>query len=88
VQGLGETVLTGDFNAPRGREIFSHIASVFKDNVPDHVSVSLDPLHHRAGALPYMVDGIFSTPGYRVTEVEQHFGLSDHTAFSATVFRT
>lgn len=87
-KGLGEFVLTGDFNAPRGREIFARIASVFKDNIPDHVSVSLDPLLHRAGALPYMVDGIFSTSGYRVTDVEQHFGLSDHTAFSATVFRT
>jgi exonuclease III len=85
LRALGGLVVCGDFNAPRGGEIFARIASEYKDNVPGHYTTSIDGALHRAGQLPYMVDGIFSTPGYVVTNVEMVSGLSDHCALLATV---
>ena len=81
----GEFVLTGDFNAPRGGEIFAQLAGAYKDNIPASITTSIDGQLHRAGQLPHMVDGIFSTPGYSVSSVEGHTGVSDHWAFSAEV---
>ena len=78
-------VLSGDFNAPRGREIFSTIAERYKDNVPAHYETSLDKDLHRCGYLPYMVDGLFSTPDYTIRDVELVFGVSDHAAVRAVV---
>src|SRR3569623_473248 len=68
----GEFVLTGDFNAPRGGEIFAELASRYKDNIPPTITTSIDGMLHRAGQLPHMVDGIFSTPGYLVSNVAGH----------------
>lgn len=78
-------VFAGDFNAPRGREIFSTIASEYQDNIPAHYETSLDKHLHRAGYLPYMVDGLFSSPEYQISDVELIFGVSDHAAVRATV---
>ncbi len=80
-----EFLLTGDFNAPRGGEIFSELAAKYKDNIPLEYASSIDGSLHRAGPLPYMVDGIFSTPGYEVSEVVMKSGVSDHCAFIASV---
>jgi len=75
-------VLVGDFNAPRGREIFNKIAARYKDNVPASVTTTLDKIYHRAGDLQLVVDGIFSTAEYRVEAVKLYNGLSDHMALS------
>ncbi len=86
-----ELMLVGDFNAPRGGEIFALLAARYKDNVPPQYKTSLDPALHRAGKThahelaDKMVDGIFSTPTYQVSEVQMHSGLSDHCALTATV---
>lgn len=82
---MGEFVLAGDFNAPRGGEMWEELASRYKDNIPSHYTTSLDPNLHRAGPLERMVDGIFSTPGYVVSDVELVNGVSDHCALVATV---
>jgi len=87
IAGLGELVVTGDFNAPRGRTAFSLLADHLTDNVPLEYDSSIDADLHRAGPLPYMVDGIFSTSGYRVSEVEMVCGLSDHCALAGFVER-
>ena len=81
-------VLCGDFNAPRGTEIFDRLAAQWTDNIPPDVATSIDPLLHRAGPLQLMVDGIFSTGDYEVSEVELHQGVSDHCAVTATVRRS
>ncbi len=81
----GEFVVTGDFNAPRGGEIFATLAEKYKDNVPLTITTSIDGSLHRAGQLPHMVDGVFSTPGYAVSNVVGHTGLSDHWGFTATI---
>jgi endonuclease/exonuclease/phosphatase family metal-dependent hydrolase len=85
LQGYKSLVLSGDFNAPRGREIFSTIAEQYKDNIPADYQTSLDENLHRCGYLPYVVDGLFSTPEYKVTNVELVFGVSDHAAVRAEV---
>ena len=82
---IGSFVFTGDFNAPRGGEIFSLLAKSYKDDVPAQYTSSIDGSLHKAGPLPYMVDGIFSTPDYHVSDVTMHTGVSDHCALTATV---
>jgi endonuclease/exonuclease/phosphatase family metal-dependent hydrolase len=88
LEGLSEFVLCGDFNAPRGGDIFSMLASRYKDNIPLQYTSSLDPNLHRAGQLGLMVDGIFSTSAYTVSAVKMVSGISDHCALVATVSKT
>jgi endonuclease/exonuclease/phosphatase family metal-dependent hydrolase len=80
-----EFVLCGDFNAPRGKEIFAGLAERFTDNIPADVISSIDGNLHRAGPLPLMVDGLFSTPGYSVSDVRVLNGVSDHCAILGTL---
>lgn len=82
-----ELVFTGDFNAPRGREIFSMLAAKYTDNVPVRYTTSIDGNLHRAGPLEFMVDGLFSTSQYAVSNVEMVCGLSDHCALVGEVSR-
>lgn len=81
----GEFVLTGDFNAPRGGEVYAMLAERYTDNVPPEYATSIDPNLHRAGPLQLMVDGIFSTPSYTVSDFRMVPGVSDHQALLATV---
>jgi endonuclease/exonuclease/phosphatase family metal-dependent hydrolase len=76
-------VLCGDFNAPRGQEIFSRLAAQWIDHMPPGLTTSLDPVLHRAGHLELLVDGVFSTPDYEVSSVALHQGVSDHCAITA-----
>ncbi len=78
-------ILCGDFNAPRGGEIFSYIDSKYNDNVPKKYSTSIDSKNHRAGELDYMIDGVFSTTDFKATNFTAHSDLSDHLAFIATL---
>ncbi len=87
LESLQEFVLTGDFNAPRGRELFSAIAERYHDNVPREYTTSIDGSLHRAGPLPYMVDGLFTTPGYEATNVRLEDGVSDHMAIVARIHK-
>ncbi|MEK7642781.1 MAG: endonuclease/exonuclease/phosphatase family protein [Patescibacteria group bacterium] len=88
LNNYGDLVLCGDFNAPRGGEIFGIIAKKFTDNVPPKYTTSIDGKFHRAGYLERMVDGIFSTCNYKVSEVEMINGLSDHCALVAKIIRS
>ena len=80
-------VLAGDWNAPRGREIFDSLASRYKDNIPAHYITSIDKNLHKAGDLGLMVDGLFSTPEYEISDVKLTDGVSDHTAVTALIYR-
>jgi endonuclease/exonuclease/phosphatase family metal-dependent hydrolase len=82
---MGELVLTGDFNAPRGGEIWSRLAARYVDNVPLQYTTSLDAGLHRVKNLERMVDGVFSTQEYRVSAVSMKDGVSDHMALIATI---
>lgn len=82
---LGEFVLCGDFNAPRGQEIFTELSARFKDNVPPRYESSIDPTKHRNPDIRLMVDGVFTTPGIAVTDVSMQGGISDHRALIGTL---
>lgn len=83
----GVGVLCGDFNAPRGRETWAMLAAAFKDNIPPEIGTTLDGSLHRAGPLPYVVDGLFSAKGYAVSGVRVVDGVSDHMGLAAYVAR-
>ena len=78
-------VLCGDFNAPRGGEIFAKIAEKYKDNIPPEYESSIDPDLHRKPGLRLMVDGLFSTPDYIAEHVKLVCGVSDHCAIKAKI---
>lgn len=79
-------VLCGDFNAPRGREIFSKLAKKYKDNIPPEVITTIDNnLHYAKANINFVVDGLFSSKDYEVSDVRVVDGISDHMAIVAKV---
>ncbi|TSC55337.1 MAG: endonuclease/exonuclease/phosphatase [Parcubacteria group bacterium Greene0416_79] len=82
-----DIVFCGDFNAPRGGEIWSAIAARYTDNIPAHYATSIDPNLHRKKGLQHMVDGLFSTPHYACRETRLQCGVSDHCAVIGVIER-
>lgn len=85
-----EIVMCGDFNVPRGNEVYDQIASKFSDNIPPSIESTIDPdLHYRnvtvSGTLKLVVDYVWSSEGYRVSDVEVISGVSDHCAITCLV---
>ena len=91
LQDIPELVLCGDFNAPRGGEIFDALAQRYKDNIPLKYHTSIDVNLHRDGAKmrgrSLMVDGLFTTPVFQCSNVRLVGGVSDHFAVVAEVHR-
>ncbi|MDO8620294.1 MAG: endonuclease/exonuclease/phosphatase family protein [bacterium] len=75
-----EVAFCGDFNAPRGGEIWGLMAKRYTDTIPLLYDSSIDPEFHRAKGLRRLVDGLFCTSGYRASEVRLVEGVSDHKA--------
>jgi endonuclease/exonuclease/phosphatase family metal-dependent hydrolase len=82
---LGDFVLCGDFNAPRGNETFRRIAERYTDAIPEIYETSLDQNLHRVKGLMFMVDCLFITQEYEARDVALVDGLSDHMAIVAMV---
>lgn len=82
---FGPTVLCGDFNAPRGRETWAMLAEALHDNTDPSWGTTLDPDLHRAGPLPYVVDGMFSLGQINLSPIRLQFGVSDHAALITTL---
>lgn len=85
-----EIVLCGDFNIPRGNELYTELAKNFKDNIPSEVVTTLDPVLHYAnkveiGRLKFVVDYTWSTKGYKVSDLQVISGVSDHCALVCTI---
>jgi hypothetical protein len=78
-------VLTGDFNTPRGYELFDALAAKYHDNIPTGTPTTIDGTLHKAGPIPFVVDGFFSSPSYTVSEVVLYDHESDHLAVTGTV---
>lgn len=85
-----DLILCGDFNAPRGRELFSLFEAHYKDNVPKDITTTIDPSLHYAGDqnLQLVVDTIFTTPEYLVKDCKVLEGLSDHKGVWAKIEKT
>lgn len=80
-----ELVLCGDFNIPRGNTNYQRLVSKYLDNIPSNVRSTIDWELHRAKRegkekFEAVVDYVFSTPKYRVSEVGVASGISDHCA--------
>lgn len=85
-----QMVVVGDFNIPRGNEMYAELTRIWTDNIPKQVESTLDPELHYAnreekGRLKLVVDYVWSTTGYKVSEVEVVKGVSDHCAIVAQV---
>ena len=81
-----EFIFCGDMNAPRGRETFSRLAKIYKDNIPLEYKTSIDQNLHRVKGLQLMVDGLFTTPKYEAFNVKFTDGISDHMAIVANLY--
>jgi len=86
--GGRELVLCGDFNIPRGNGAYQKLATKYKDNVPAEIVTTIDYELHRAkregrSKFEVVVDYIWSTPGYEVSDVRIVSGISDHCALVA-----
>lgn len=82
LDATGDIAFAGDFNAPRGLEIFSALSERFKDNIPQHYDTSIEG-NPRRNSLKLMVDGLFTTSLYEAYDVEMISGVSDHYAIKA-----
>lgn len=80
-----DIVFCGDFNAPRGREIWNMLASRYKDNIPAEYKTSIDQVLHKFPGIQYVVDGLFTTPEYRCVGTRLECGVSDHCAIVSTI---
>lgn len=78
-------ILCGDFNAPRGKEIFDTLATHLKDNVPPELKTSIDQNLHRIQGIQLMVDGFFTSPEFKVSRIRMVDGVSDHQGLLAEV---
>lgn len=87
LDGIPQCILTGDFNAPRGYEIFDTLASRYTDNIPKNVTTTIDQNLHRVHGLQLVIDVLFSTPSYAVDQVRVIDGVSDHCAVMGTITR-
>ncbi|HEX9722241.1 MAG TPA: endonuclease/exonuclease/phosphatase family protein [Candidatus Paceibacterota bacterium] len=89
---ISEIILCGDFNAPRGREVFDILAKLYKDNIPLSYTTSIDANLHRDKenmcGKPLMVDGLFTTPEYQCSNVRLQNGVSDHMAIVAEISKS
>jgi|SRR3989344_4231700 len=84
-------VFCGDFNAPRGGEIFQMMSDIYVDNLPPQIETTLDQVQHRSPMNHRQhraVDSIFSTKEYQVKNVEVVDGVSDHVALFAQVSKS
>lgn len=78
-----DLVLVGDLNTPRGRDLYFDLSSKFRDNIPCHISTTIDnDLHRSSENLQFVVDGLLSSPKYKISKVSLVNGVSDHFALS------
>ena len=87
LSSLGEFVLCGDMNAPRGKETFRRLAEKYKDNIPLEYKTSIDQNLHRVKGVQFMIDSLFTTPAYKASNVRLVDGVSDHMAVVADVYK-
>jgi len=90
IEDLGEVILTGDFNSPRGGEgdgqnPYDVLSDRMEAIIPADEITTLDSTLHRAGELNLVVDGIFITPTYESQEVRLISAVSDHQAIVAEI---
>lgn len=84
LDAAGDISFAGDFNAPRGWEIFSALAARYRDNIPLRYDTSIEGNPHR-NSIKRMVDGLFTSRAYEAYDVDMVSGVSDHYAIRARI---
>lgn len=87
LRAFPDIVFCGDFNAPRGGEMWGALAVGYIDHIPKEYATSIDQTLHRERGVTAMVDGLFSTPHYRARGTRLACGVSDHCAVVSTIER-
>ncbi len=82
-----DMVLTGDFNSPRGYQIFDSIAQRYRDNIPPDIDTTMDTGVRPEATWKYVVDGFFTSEHYLASNVRLIQGLSDHKGIIGEVQR-
>ena len=91
MQTYEELVMAGDLNSPRRWEIFDTIAEHFTDNIPLSYPTTIDINLHKNGAKDpvgmseLVIDCLFTTPHYSVSNVVLFNGVSDHFAVTGDI---
>lgn len=85
INPFSEYVVCGDMNTPRGNETFNCLAKKYKDNIPLKYKTSIDQNLHRVKGIQFMIDGLFTTPSYKASNVKLVDGVSDHMAIIANI---
>jgi len=79
-----ELILCGDFNTPRGGELFDTLAKKYRDNIPGGIKTTIDADLHKSGRdIQLVVDALFTTAHYQPKKVTVVAGVSDHMAVVA-----
>lgn len=73
-------ILCGDFNTPRGKELYSELSALYQDALPPEVDTTIDPVLHQAGGLKLVVDAVFATSDFEILRARTQSGISDHQA--------
>ncbi len=85
---FNELILCGDFNTPRGGEIYDQLSAMYTDNIPLEVQTTVDKNLHKSGEdIRLVVDGLFTSEHYQVNNPEVMSGVSDHMAVIAEIAR-
>lgn len=86
IEQFPNLILCGDFNTPRGHELYDSLASQLQDNVPKQATSTIDGQYHRAGQLNLVVDGLFTSHQYQTLDSKLICGLSDHCGVFANLY--
>jgi endonuclease/exonuclease/phosphatase family metal-dependent hydrolase len=74
-------ILCGDFNTPRGSELFDTLTNIYTDNVPENTKTTVDNKIHKAKAeINLVVDGLFTKKTLKTQNPRVVSGVSDHQA--------
>lgn len=82
-----DMILCGDFNIPRPNEVYQMFTQRFTDNIPPTATTTLDQHLHKIKNLQLVVDYVFTSPHYRVSDLRLVDGVSDHIAIVSTVMK-
>ena len=88
LSNFDEIILCGDFNTPRGGELFDQLAQIYTDNIPPDVKTTIDKNLHKSGEdIHLVVDGLFTSNAYTAKKTRVVSGLSDHMGVIAEIER-
>ncbi len=82
LQNYEHFLLVGDFNTPRGQELYDHLSKLYTDNIPLDLKSTLDKKLFRVPGLELVIDGVFTTAKYKVSGMQILQGLSDHVGIA------